>query len=253
MGMGRLSTKCSHWVNRSVELLFPPACLFCHSALEETGCCRTCLSGIRPHSATVCDHCGVELPDDLAPGPCGRCLSVAPFQQRTVSLFRYQGPVRDAILSWKLGGDDAAVQWLVETSEPKLEAIIQPNDLLLPVPMPISRMRRSGQHHAANLVRLMAAIAGCQWDWQLLTRVGEQERQSALSGIARRKNLRKSFSLNSDYRDEYWKSNRMTGQVWVVDDILTTGSTLHYASRALHPLRQPIYALSLARTPLKEY
>ena len=252
MGMGRLSTKCRHWVNRGVGLLFPPTCIFCHSALEETGCCRTCLSGIRPHAATVCDHCGVELSEDLAPGPCGRCLSSAPFQQRTVSLFRYQGPVRDAILNWKLGGDDAAVRWLVETSAPRLKAIIQPDDLLLPVPMPISRMRRSGQHHAANLAKMMAAVIGCQWDWQLLKRIGEQERQSALSGVARRKNLRKSFSLNNDHWHEHWKSSPVRGQIWVVDDILTTGATLHFASGALRALKRPISAFSLARTPTKE-
>ena len=74
----------------------------------------------------ICSRCGVSLTDDLAPGPCGRCLSSPPFQQQTVSLFHYQGPVRDAILGWKLGGDDAAVQWLIETSGPRLKALIQP-------------------------------------------------------------------------------------------------------------------------------
>ena len=252
MAMGRLSTKCRYWVNRGVKLLFPPTCLFCHALLKESGCCRVCLDGVRPHPATICERCGVALPDDLAPGPCGRCLSSPPFQQQTVSLFHYQGPVRDAILSWKLGGDDAAVQWLVKISAPRLKALIQPDDLLLPVPMPISRMRKSGQHHAANLAQMMAAVVGCQWDWQLLKRVGEQERQSALSGVARRKNLRKSFGLNIDHWDEHWKSSPVTGQIWVVDDILTTGATLHFASRSLRALKRPISAFSLARTPTKE-
>ncbi len=249
MGMGRLSTKCRSLVNQSVKLLFPPACLFCHAPLDQSGCCRDCLEGVRPHPATVCRRCGVALSDDLAPGPCGKCLSSPPFQQQTVSLFRYHGPVRDAILSWKLGGEDAAVRWLVESSKAKLQSLIQPDDLLLPVPMPLSRMRRSGQHHAANLARAMAEVAGCAWDWQLLRRVGEQQRQSALSGVARRKNLRKSFALNSDYWSEHWRLNPVTGQVWVVDDILTTGATLNYASKALRSLKQPIHALSLARTP----
>ncbi|HKI60633.1 MAG TPA: hypothetical protein VKA23_06320 [Mariprofundaceae bacterium] len=155
-------------------------------------------------------------------------------------------------MNWKLGGDDAAVHWLVETSAATLKELIHPDDLLLPVPMPISRMRRSGQHHAANLSQMIAAVAGCQWDWQLLKRIGEQERQSALSGIARRKNLRKSFSLNHDHWDEHWRPKRMTGRIWVVDDILTTGATLHFASSALRALKRPVSAFSLARTPTKE-
>ncbi len=252
MGMGRLSTKCRYWVNRGVGLLFPPACLFCHSALEESGCCRTCLNGIRPHAAAVCERCGVMLPDDLAPGPCGRCLTSPPFQQYTVSLFRYQGPVRDAILDWKLGGDDAAVQWLLGSAMPTLRSLIQPDDLLLPVPMPLSRMRRSGQHHAANLVRMMAEGIGCRWDWKILVRIGEAERQSAISGVARRKNLRKSFAFNSDHWSEQLQSSPLRGRIWVVDDVLTTGATLHHASKALGAAKHPISAFSLARTPFKE-
>lgn len=251
MGMGRLSTKWRHWVNRGQRLLFPPTCLFCREPLTESGCCEDCLEGVRPYTAAICSRCGVPLSDDLVPGPCGKCLTSPPFQQQTVSLFSYQGPVRDAILNWKLGGDDAAVQWLVETSASKIKGLIHTDDLLLPVPMPISRMRKSGQHHAANLTRVMAELAGCRWDWQLLRRVGETERQSALSGVARRKNLRKSFVLNDDHWHEHWKSSRITGRVWVVDDILTTGATLHYASKALRHLKCPVSALSLARTPFR--
>ena len=249
MGMGRLSTKCRHWVNRGARLLFPPACLFCHEPLTESGCCGGCLEGIRPHPATSCSRCGTPLPDDLAPGPCGKCLLSPPFQQQTLSLFRYRGPVREAILNWKLGGEEAAVRWLVESSAAKLQTLFKPDDLLLPVPMPLSRMRKSGQHHAANLARMMAEAAGCSWDWRVLTRVGEAERQSALSGVARRKNLRKSFALNSDHWSEQLKLSPLKGRVWVVDDILTTGATLNYASKALRSLKRPIYALSLARTP----
>jgi len=253
-GMGRLSTKWNGWVNKGGALLFPPGCLFCHMPLDREGCCRKCLQEIKPYPATVCVRCGQALSADLAPGPCGNCLNSPPFQQETISLFVYQGAVRDAILAWKLGGDDAAIRWLINTSEQRLKALFHPDDLLLPVPMPLSRMRKSGQHHAANLARMIAGVAGCEWNWQLLRRRGEQDRQSALSGAARRKNLRKSFYLNGDYPAERQESGRLKGRrVWVVDDILTTGATLHHASKALRGLQQPVYAFSLARTPHKEY
>ncbi len=243
-GMGRLSTKCRQWVNRGRDLLFPPGCLFCHQPMDRTGCCGKCLQHIRPFATSVCIRCGNELNEELAPGPCGSCLRTPPFQVETLSLYVYQDAVRDAILSWKLGGDDAAVHWLIEASTQRLKSIFRPDDLLLPIPMPLSRMRKSGQHHAADLAHMMAEVVGCAWEWKLLRRQGEQARQSALSGVARRKNLRKGFCLNTDYlQSMQWK-----GRIWVVDDILTTGATLHHASRALRRLRQPIYAFSLART-----
>ena len=250
--MGRLSTKCRKLVNQGGDLLFPPGCIFCHAPVNGSGCCRECLQNIKPLPASVCIRCGKELSEDLAPGPCGKCLRSPPFQTETTSLFAYQGAVRDAILGWKLGGDDAAVHWLIKTSKQRLKLLFQPDDLLLPVPMPLSRMRKSGQHHAANLTRMIADVVGCEWEWQLLRRRGEQERQSALSGVARRKNLRKSFCLDADYlklipvkRD---REVLTKGRLWVVDDILTTGATLHHASKALRSLRQPVSAFSLART-----
>jgi len=243
------------WVNRGAEALFPPACHFCHLPLPEAGCCEVCLPEIRPHSLDCCQRCGRALSSDLAPGPCGSCLRTTPFQQETHSLFSYHGPVRDALLAWKLGGDDAAIHWLMNASASRLSGLINADDLLLPVPMPLSRMRKSGLHHAAALAKMVAGQTGCHWDWQLLRRHGEQARQSSLSKVARRKNLRKSFYLNHDHWVERWEprwsENSQSGRIWVVDDIVTTGATMHYACKALRGLKRPVYALSLARTPVK--
>lgn len=192
------------------------------------------------------------MAQSLAPGPCGRCLSTPPAQVNTVSLFAYKGGVREALLHWKLGSDDAAVRWLLSVADNRLTEIFKPEDLLLPVPMPLSRMRRSGQHHAADLCRMIAQLTGSTWDWRILRRRGTPVRQSALSGVARRKNLRKSFYVDEDYLESIRLKTGVAGKVWIVDDIVTTGATLHHAAKALRPLKQPVYAFSLARTLLNE-
>jgi predicted amidophosphoribosyltransferase len=194
----------------------------------------------------------MAMAESLAPGPCGKCLTTPPAQVSTVSLFAYKGGVREALLRWKLGSDDAAVHWLLHVAERRLTELFKPEDLLLPVPMPLSRMRKSGQHHAADLCRMIAQVTGSAWDWRILRRKGVQERQSALSGVARRKNLRKSFYVDEDYSESNRLKKGMAGKVWIVDDIVTTGATLHHAARALRPLKQPVQAFSLARTLLNE-
>jgi len=173
-------------------------------------------------------------------------------QKKTLSLFSYQKGVRDAILRWKLGGDDTAVQWLVGTSVPTLDKIFTPQDILIPVPMPLIRMRRTGQHHAADLAGMIALLTGCRVEWRLLRRSGEQIRQSALSGKARQTNLRKGFHIDFDYWQQMEQEIPAGSRLWVVDDILTTGATLRYACNAFSPLKRPVYAFSLARTPLHE-
>jgi len=252
-GMRVLSTKVPYWVNQCRKKLFPPCCLFCQKTMkEESHCCKQCLDEIKPLTPSCCQSCGVPMAESLAPGPCGKCLKSSPSQIATTSLFAYKGGVREALLRWKLGSDDAAVHWLLNVANTKLSALFSPEDLLLPVPMPLSRMRKTGQHHAADLCRMISDVTKSRWDWKILRRRGLQQRQSALSGIARRKNLRKSFHLDEDYVESVRLNEAVTGKVWIVDDIITTGATLHHAAKALAPLKQPVYAFSLARTLLNE-
>jgi len=249
VGMNMLSTKDVSLVNQLRDLLFPPSCLFCHTPMPAgNGCCTSCLENIEiwPHS--TCSRCGIPLPAEMQPGPCGRCLQKPPAQCHTCSLYCYHGAVRDAILEWKLQAHDAAVRWLVDAAAPTIREKIDEHSLLLPVPMPLSRMRKHGQHHAANLCKWLADDTGCIRDWHLLRRIGEQPRQSALSGQARRKNLRKAFALADDYGPRWQDLADQVTSVWIVDDILTTGSTLHFAASASLKPGVPINVLSLART-----
>jgi len=248
--MSVLSTVLSKWVNTGRNVLFPPACVFCHSPLAgqiNNGC--ECSKTIRIWPHAHCRQCGRLLPEEMAPGPCGRCLRRPPPQRQTESLFVYQGPVRDAVLDWKLQGHDAGIDWLLDSAAPRLHELFDENSILLPIPMPLSRMRRAGRHHAADLCRAIARRSKCRMDWRILRRSGVQERQSSLSGKARWQNLRKAFAIDNDHRDNIAAPHT----VWVVDDIVTTGATMHYACRALRRTGIEVRAFSLTRLTAKEY
>jgi len=239
----------STWLQQSMIRLrhqvFPPMCLFCQKPLEVDGCCHTCLASIRPFPHNICAQCAAPLSQALAPGPCGKCLHHPPAQLETHAIYRYQGAVRDAILAWKLQGDDVGVRWLVKSASAYLSDLLHKDDTLIPIPMPLSRMRQHGQHHTADLCHLMAKKVACHWDWHILRRQGEQVRQSALTAKQRRKNLRKAFVLNQDY---WSKQADRRGKLWLVDDIITTGSTVHFAAKALRATGLPVYVLSLSKT-----
>jgi len=231
-------------------MLFPPACVFCHRPLtSDSSICDVCAADIHIWPHAHCALCGRRLPEHLSPGPCGKCLRHHPPQERTESLYLYRdGPVRNAILDWKLQSRDAGVLWLLDTAAPRLQNLFGPQSLLLPVPMPLSRMRRAGRHHAADLCRAIAERSGARFDWQSLRRNGEQQRQSALNGRARWKNLCKAFQVDHDH----WATIRSAQQtsdmhIWVVDDIMTTGATMHYACRSLRRAGIRASAFSLTR------
>jgi len=245
--MGVLSTTLSACVNHCRNLLFPPACVFCRTPLAtDSSICDSCAADIRIWPHHHCMHCGRVMPEHLSPGPCGSCLRRPPPQSVTHSLYLYRdGPVRNAILDWKLQGSDAGVLWLLDRATPRLNNIFDPQSLLLPVPMPLSRMRHAGRHHAADLCRAISNRTGAAFDWQLLRRTGEQQRQSSLNGRARWKNLCKAFSVDSDHLPAIQQGDGI--QVWVVDDIMTTGATMHYACRTLRRAGITAGAFSLTR------
>lgn len=239
-----VSTNSRAWVDRALRTMFPPCCIFCGTEVAQRhACCAACATGIHVLGAHQCKRCGRPLSADLAPGPCGHCLHKPPPQEQTLSLYAYDGPVREAILNWKLQGRDTGLAWLLDAAERRLQKIFTREDLLLPVPMPLKRMRKSGQHHAADLCRYIARLSGSRVDWLLLRRSGEQPRQSALSGGMRRRNLSRAFLLDKDR----WRCIQPPGRIWLLDDILTTGATIQYACRCLKKTGQPVHAFTLAR------
>lgn len=239
--MSGLSTK---WIEHGIQLLFPPACVFCQEGIPNgQSCCDACARNIQLTSPYTCHRCGLPLADELAPGPCGRCLTRPPPQEETISLYTYHGPVREAILTWKLAGRDSGLLWLLDAARPRLKELIRAGDMLLPVPMPLKRMRKNGQHHAADLCHHIACITESGWEWRILRRQGEQSRQSSLNSTARWRNLRGAFAVNM----KEWKKLPTPDRIWIVDDIHTTGATLLFAARALKSLKRPVHALSLAR------
>ncbi len=64
--------------------------------------------------------------------------------------------MRDAILAWKLQGQDAGVRWLLTSAATTIQEVVQEHDILLPIPMPLARMRKNGRHHASDLCGWMA-------------------------------------------------------------------------------------------------
>lgn len=254
--MFTLSTKLLiSWSNH----LFPRTCPLCGSldtslsptpASEQQGCCAKCKASIEVMRRFTCLQCGKPLPASLAPGPCGRCLSKPLPQRQTRSLFAYKGAVRDALLAWKLQGDSRAMDWLLAAAKPAILQIFDSHDVLIPVPMPLSRMRKSGLHHSADLSRKIAGMVGCEVNWQILRRSLDQQqqsfRQSSLNGLARQRNLRKAFVLANDYTGML-KTIEAKARFWLIDDILTTGATLRHASQILSRTKHDVFAFSFAR------
>ena len=114
---------------------------------------------------------------------------------------------------------------LLQAEELKAAGCLGNVDVLVPVPSGRGERRSRGYDVPLMLARALGRELGLPV-MQALGKIRETPRQMALSGGERRKNLQNAFSARPDAPLE-------GKRILLVDDVLTTGSTLNECAKAL--------------------
>ena len=166
----------------------------------------------------------------------------SPAFSRARAILAYDEESRAAILALKhadrleLAPDFA--RWLGRAGRPLLDGC----DMVLPVPLNASRLRRRRYNQSAELARRLAANWGKDYDPLALVRSRRTDSQGAMpSARVRRRNVLSAFRVPDPARVKGRK-------LLLVDDVLTTGATAEACSRALRRAgAADIAVLTLAR------
>lgn len=110
-------------------------------------------------------------------------------------------------------------------------------EVLCPVPLHSKRQRKRGFNQAEVIAQGISEATGIPV-WDGLKRVRRTDSQTKKDAWARRKNVENVFALR-------WPNEPVPKRVWLVDDVITTGSTLESARLAFAPQAQ-IGILALA-------
>jgi ComF family protein len=212
------------WWQAAADLLFPPRCQVCGrpDAFPLCGPCWLSFPRIRP---PVCEVCGRPLrgPPDLR----FVCVPCRHRRQglRVRAFGRYEGPLREAVHALKYKGRLALAQPLgralaevVWTDEALGRA-----DVLVPVPLHPRREAQRGFNQSEELARVLARCTGLPVH-RALRRVRDTPSQTELGEDERRRNVRGAFEARGCVRGL---------RVVLVDDVVTTGSTLSECATVL--------------------
>jgi predicted amidophosphoribosyltransferase len=231
----------AQWLSSASEAFFPSLCLQCHRPLggQDLGLCPDCWSEVIPVAGASCPICGGQSDSDEE--PCLDCHGTSLPQEGTVVWGEYQSTLRAAVVALKHGRRDElagplgrrlALRISLEPWASKLDAVTA-----LPS-HPLVRLRR-GIVAAELLARQVADALGrpCR---SLLRRRGTGRQ----TGKSRAQRLRLSS------RSLVAKSDVGGLRVVVVDDVMTTGTTLRRAADVLLGAgARAVYCAALARTP----
>jgi ComF family protein len=207
--------------------LWPARCLACAEAGHPgRDLCAACLAAL-PWNHHACARCATPVPalgDTVSPQVCGACLRRPPPVQAAHAAFLYAAPLDRLLPRFKFHHDLAAGRLLSQLMAQALTDAGRPQ-ALVPVPLHQARLRSRGYDQALELAKPLARALRLPMLPDALRRIRATAPQSELDAARRRRNLRRAFDARRD--------PPLPAHVALVDDVMTTGATLHAAADAL--------------------
>ncbi|QIL83480.1 ComF family protein [Diaphorobacter sp. HDW4A] len=226
---------------RHIFSLLPSQCAVCHG-WPAARICMACVGRFVPlrHRCRTC-----ALPVAAGVSQCGECLLHPPALDACCAALDYAYPWADLIAQFKFPPCDpgwAADLGRLLTCAAQAAPFVHEAELVIPVPLSLERLTERGFNQSLLLARQLNTRDKIRSD--LLLRVIHSPAQSQLSRAQRLRNLRASFAVDP------LRAHQLRGRrVLLVDDVMTTGATLHTAALALRRAgAAEVRALVLART-----
>ena len=173
-----------------------------------------------------CRRCGRDAAGLDVEFLCEDCRTHRPRFDRAASALRFEGDARDIVSAFKFKHHawmrDDLVDWLEGVVRARF--VVDGVDFVVPVPSSLLRRLDRGYSQCGYLASELAKRLGKRYDARALRRTGFPRRQVGLDEAARRTNVVGTFACR----------RRLSGEtVLVVDDVMTTGSTLSECARVL--------------------
>lgn len=209
-------------------LTVPGLCWLCRMPLMlgHWGICSVCTRSFA-RRFPCCPQCG--LPALSGQFPCGRCLQKPPPWSQLVAVDDYVRPLSRLIHKLKFSRQIQLAQPLARLLvlailHARRTRALPRVDRLINVPLHIRRHRHRGYNQSDLLCRPLARWLHCAYHPQALQRIHATAVQHRLSARLRKRNLKNAFHLELPAEGLH---------IAIVDDVVTTGSTVAELSRLL--------------------
>jgi ComF family protein len=230
-----------------LDILLPPNCLACDAPVDADGqFCLPCFRQTNFISAPFCPHCGVPLP--FGPGAgrlCQACSAEPPAFGQARAALRYDALSRRLILPFKYADRTDAAHGLALLMARAGGALLEQAELLVPVPLHVSRLRQRRYNQAALLAAALGRIAKRPALPDALIRNRATTALGPLDLVERRAELDGAIAVRAGLL------SRIAGKrVLLIDDVMTSGSTAQACALALLAAgAAEVNVLTAARVP----
>lgn len=220
------------WLKKLIAWLLPHTCLLCNQKVVEIGgqLCSDCHADL-PWQLITCRVCAYPLAaSDLIGADnavCGQCLSEPPPFSFSHSALQYQAPVDHWVVALKFRQQLVYAQLLADLFLQTLSKQGRNEgkpELIIPMPLHAQRLRERGYNQALEIAKPLAKKLRIPLAPHACQRIVATAPQASMSASERKENVKQAFRVSPDLKAKH---------VVIVDDVVTTGSTVAELSRAL--------------------
>lgn len=208
-----------HYLKKIASWLLPFHCLLCgNPSTRQQDLCTACYQTL-PFVEKGCLRCATPLTADAI---CGQCLNAKklPFQ-KIHALFLYEWPIANLILKLKFQQSLNIARLLGELLAEKIKSDWYPEnlfpDVIIPIPLHPKRLQERGFNQSIEIAKPITSLLNRPLLTDVSLRIKPTLAQATLPKKMRQQNMKNAFKIKGSFKNL---------QVAVIDDVITTGSTI---------------------------
>jgi ComF family protein len=212
------------------DALFPPTCLVCHVLTSRTGTlCPACWNKVKFIERPFCEVTGTPFGVDHGEGMLSAdAIANPPPFRRARAVTTYSDVSKKLVHLLKYNDRTDLSPWLAEWMVRAGAELLKDCDLIVPVPLHAWRYLSRQFNQSAELARYVSIKSGKPFVPSALVRTRRTAQQVGLGARQREDNVRGAFVV-----PEHMLIAVAGKSILLVDDVYTTGATIHAATKAL--------------------
>jgi len=220
--------------NKVLDLLYPPVCEFCDTALDAAeSLCAPCQDSLLRITAPFCQKCSEPFDGNITDSfDCPNCFGIEFHFDFARSALRSAEKTRELILNFKyqrrfyLARELSTLIHQTLSEDPRLSDL--PSDtVIIPVPLHWWREQKRTSNQSFEIARQLGLAVG----YPVIKAIKRQRytiTQTRLTRKQRLQNLKGAFLLREKHLPD------IKGRtILLIDDVFTTGSTAHECAKLL--------------------